>query len=58
MLFYVSTYLLRYVRAGDTHSDTDVSLLESGRVVHTITSHSHDGSKSLATFHNDQLLLW
>ena len=36
---------------------TDVGLLESGRVVDTISSDSHDGSLPLTTLHDDQLLL-
>lgn len=50
-------YLLRHVRSGDTHSDTDISLLQSGGVVDTITGHSYDGTEALATFDDDQLLL-
>ncbi|KAF3857443.1 hypothetical protein F7725_009302 [Dissostichus mawsoni] len=36
--------LLGDVRPRDAHSDTDVSLLQSRRVVHTVTCHSHNGS--------------
>lgn len=55
---YLVAYLLRHVRACDTHSNTDVGLLERGRVVDTITSDGHDSTQTLATFHDDQLLLW
>lgn len=36
--------LLGDVRSRDTHSNTDVSLLQSRRIVHTITCHSYNST--------------
>jgi len=36
---------------------TNVSFLQGRRVIYTITCHSYNGSHSLASFHNDKLLL-
>jgi len=36
---------------------TYVSFLQGRRVIYTITGHSYNGSHSLASFHNDKLLL-
>merc|ERR1712004_571691 len=49
--------LLGDVGAGDTHGNTDVGLLQSRRVVDTISSDGNDGTHPLATLHNNQLLL-
>lgn len=51
-------HLFGHVGTGDTHSDTDIGLLEGGRVVDSVSRHRHDGSESLATLYDDQLLLW
>merc|ERR550534_3462114 len=49
--------LLGDVGAGDTHGNTDVSLLQGRRVVDTISGDGNDGAHPLATLHNNQLLL-
>merc|ERR1712004_96253 len=49
--------LLGDVGAGDTHGNTNVGLLQSGRVVDTISSDGNDCTHPLATLHNNQLLL-
>merc|ERR1712004_171652 len=49
--------LLGDVGAGDTHGNTDVGLLQGGRVVDTISGDGNDGAHPLATLHNNQLLL-
>merc|ERR550534_3550920 len=49
--------LLGGVGAGDTHGNTDVGLLQGGRVIDTISGDSNDGAHPLATLHNNQLLL-
>lgn len=60
LLFCISwnAHLFGHVGTGDTHSDTDIGLLEGGRVVDSVSRHRHDGSESLATLYDDQLLLW
>merc|ERR1719188_213732 len=45
------------VRSSDTHGNSNVSLLESRRVIDTISSDGNNGSHSLTTLDNDQLLL-
>lgn len=42
----------------DKPKRTDVSLFQSRGVVDTISSHGHDLPLALATFHDDQFLLW
>lgn len=55
LLFAIN--LFGHIRAGDAHSDANVSLLESGGIVDTVTSYCHNGAQTLATLNNDQLLL-
>lgn len=49
--------LLGHVTSGDTHGDTDVGLFQSGRIVHTVAGHSHDGALALTAFNDDEFLL-
>ena len=49
--------LLGDIATSDTHSNTDISLFQSGRVVDTITGDSHNLASPLAALNDDQLLL-
>jgi len=49
--------LLGDIRSGDSHGDTDVGLLEGGRVVDTVSGDSHDGAAALTAFDDFQFLL-
>mmetsp|Transcript_15325 Transcript_15325/g.33089 ORF Transcript_15325/g.33089 Transcript_15325/m.33089 type:complete len:1080 (-) Transcript_15325:311-3550(-) len=48
--------LLGHVLAGDAHGHTNVTLLEGGGVVHTVTGHRHHLSAALVVLHNLQLV--
>merc|ERR1712131_196501 len=50
--------LLGHIGTGNTHGNTNIGLLEGGRVVDTITSDGDNLTSALATIDNDQLLLW
>lgn len=39
--------LFRHGTAHDAHSNTDIRLLQRGRIVHTVTRYSHDVSNTL-----------
>jgi hypothetical protein len=49
--------VLSNIRAG-SHSDTDISLLDSGGIVDTITSDGDDMTKTLASIDDKELLGW
>jgi len=50
--------LLGYIGSSNTHSNSNISFLESRRIVYTVTCHGNNGTHTLATLNNDQLLLW
>merc|ERR1719315_465739 len=50
--------LLGYIGSSNTHGNSNISFLESRRIVYTVTCHGNNGTHTLATLDNDQLLLW
>ena len=49
--------LFRHIRSSDTHSNSNVGLLQSRRVVDSVSSHGDDFTLLLETFDDHQLLL-
>merc|ERR1719394_1383936 len=45
------------VRSSNTHGNSNISLLESRRIIDTVSGDGHNGSHPLTTLNNDQLLL-
>merc|ERR1719309_77807 len=50
--------LLGYIGSSNTHGNSDISFLESRRIVYTVTCYGNNCTHTLATLHNVQLLLW
>uniref|UniRef100_A0A1I8HDJ1 Secreted protein n=1 Tax=Macrostomum lignano TaxID=282301 RepID=A0A1I8HDJ1_9PLAT len=49
--------LLAHVAPSDAHSNANVRLLQSRRIVHSVPSHRHNIAQLLKCFNNDELLL-